>query len=156
MEKQWFRMETFNTIMGVIPPNCWMASIGLKDTYFHVGILKAHQRFLCFLWKGQAYQFRAMLFSLSSARVFTKLLQSMVGFLRTKGISVYIYLDDILVTALLLTLAQDAVHHTVQVFRHAGFFINLSKSELSPTQDITYIDSRFRTDLSMIFLPSAR
>ena len=157
MRKQRFRMETLNTIMGVVPPGCWMASIDLKDAYFHVGILRAHQRFLRFYWRGQAFQFQAMPFGLSTApRVFTKLLQPIVGFLRTRGISVYIYLDDILVTAPLPAMVRDAVRHTVQVLLHAGFIINLSKSELSPTQDITYIGGRFRTDLGMIFLPPAR
>jgi hypothetical protein len=78
-----------------------------------------------------------------------------VGFLNMRGISVYFYLDDILVTAPSPTFAQDAVRHTVQVFLHVGFLINLSKSELSPTQDITYVGSGFHTDRGMIFLPPA-
>ena len=75
-----------------------------------------------------------MPFGLSSApQVFTELLQPIVGLLRLRGISVYIYLDDILVMAPFPTMVQDAVRHTVQVLLHAGFLINLSKSELSPT-----------------------
>jgi hypothetical protein len=157
LRKVRFKMETLNTIASVVPPGCWMASIDLKDAYFHVSILRSHRRFLRFRWKGQAFQFRAMPFGLSSApRVFTKLLQPLMAFLRTRGISVYVYLDDILVTAPSPLLANQAVRETAQVLLHAGFIINLSKSELSPTQDITYIGGRFRTDLGMIFLPPAR
>ena len=50
----------------------------------------------------------------------------------------------------------DVVSHTVQVSLHVGFLLNLPKSDLSLTQDITYIGGQFRMDLVMIFLPPAR
>ena len=155
--RQPFKMETLSTIIGVTFQGQWLASIDLKDAYFHVGILKDHSRFLRFLWQGSAYQFQALPFGLSSApRVFTKLLQPLVAFLRTRGIVIYIYLDDILVTARSQSLVLEALRCTMQVLLRAGFMVNLTKSELSPTQDLVYIGGRFRTDLGMVFLPPRR
>ena len=53
--------------MTVVSPGQWMASLDLKDTYFHVSIRVEHHRFLRFHWLGQTYPFQALPFGLSSA-----------------------------------------------------------------------------------------
>jgi uncharacterized integral membrane protein len=79
-----------------------------------------------------------------------------VAFLGTKGISVYIYLDDILMMAPSPALVRNTIRHTVLVLLLAGLLINFTKSELSPMQDVRYIGGRFHTDLGIIFLSLAR
>ena len=33
-----FKMDTIRTILGLVTPNCWMASLDLKDAYYSVRI----------------------------------------------------------------------------------------------------------------------
>ena len=48
--KRRFKMETLHSIMTVLSPGQWMASLDLKDVYFHVPIRAEHHRFLRFHW----------------------------------------------------------------------------------------------------------
>ena len=76
VRKTLFMMETLRSIVAATPPLQWMASVDLKDAYFHIGVVQ----FLRFSWLGQAYQFEALPFGLSSApRVFTKTLAPLIA-----------------------------------------------------------------------------
>ena len=43
-----FKMESFSTIINMVKPNCYMASIDLKDAYYSVPIANEHQKYLKF------------------------------------------------------------------------------------------------------------
>ena len=61
--------------------------IDLKDSYLSVPVHKSSLKFLCFIWKGTCYQFKALPFGLCSApRIFTKVLKPVAAFLRRKAI----------------------------------------------------------------------
>ena len=67
-----FKMEPFKSVIAVMLPHQWLASVDLKDAYFHMGVVPAHCQYLRFHWLGQSYQVRALPFGVSSApRVFT-------------------------------------------------------------------------------------
>lgn len=44
-----FKMDTLQSALQLITPNCFMASIDLRDAYYTVPIAKAHRKFLKFL-----------------------------------------------------------------------------------------------------------
>ena len=72
VRKTSFKMETLRSVIAVMRPHQWMASMDLKDAYFHIGVVPAHRQYLRFRWLGQAFQFEALPSGLSSAhRVFT-------------------------------------------------------------------------------------
>ena len=149
-----FRMETLRTIISVVRPGMWLASVDLKDAYLHVPMREVHHRYLRFAWRGQAYQFQAMPFGLSTApRAFTKILQPLIAYLRMQGISLYAYLDDILLVASTREELAQAVVLAVRFLSDMGFILNLKKSDLEPSQDLVYLGARFRTDLGAVFLP---
>ena len=66
--KALFKMETLRSMIAVMWPQQWLASIDLKDTYFHIGVVPADRQHLRFHWLVQSYQFGALSFGLSSAR----------------------------------------------------------------------------------------
>lgn len=157
VRKTSFRMETLKSMIAVMRPHQWLASVDLKDAYFHVGVTQAHRRYLRFRWLGQSYQFEALPFGLSSApRVFTKTLAPLMAWLRLMGIHLYPYLDDILIQGESVGEVEQSVQATLQVLTRAGFIVNLKKSNLTPTQDLVYIGARFRTDLGRVYLPENR
>ena len=151
-----FKMESLKNVVSSIRPGEWLASLDLKDAYFHVPIRKSHWKFLRFGLEGTVYQYKVLPFGLStSPRIFTKVLAPVVAAIRLKGIHIHPYLDDILIRAL----DPESLHRDLQVamslFMEAGYVINVEKSHLQPSQDLLFIGGQFRTDLGMVFLPGA-
>jgi len=157
VRKRKFKMETLKSIIAAVSPRQWLASIDLKDAYFHVPIAQCHHKYLRFHWLGQSFEFQVLPFGLSSApRVFTKVLAPVIAHLRRHGVQVYAYLDDILLASDSLQEARQAVRLALDFLTQAGFILNLKKSDLVPSQDLVYIGGRFRTLLGQVFLPEKR
>jgi len=157
VKKQGFKMETLQAILPTLPLGCWMASLDLKDAYFHVPIHPAHWKLLRFAIAGRCYQYRVLPFGLSLAPlVFTRVLGVVVAHLRSQGVCLHAYLDDLLVLASDPVQLRCALMLVMRTLCLAGYTINLKKSDLAPTQDLVYIGGRLRTDLGRIFLPENR
>ena len=60
-------METLRSIVSVMRLQQWLASVDLKDAYFHLPVVAGHHLFLRFSWLGTSYQFGILPFGLSSA-----------------------------------------------------------------------------------------
>ena len=53
-------MDTIETVIGLMHPNCFMALLDLSNAYFSVPIAEANRCFLKFLRKDELYQFTVM------------------------------------------------------------------------------------------------
>ena len=53
-------METIHSIINLVTPCCWMASLDRKDAYYKVEIHPKYQKFLKFKFEGQLYQYAHM------------------------------------------------------------------------------------------------
>ena len=72
VQYRYFKMDTLDTVIKLMTPGCYMASIDLKDAYYLLPIHKDHQKFLKFKFKGTLYQYTCLPNGLSSApRIFT-------------------------------------------------------------------------------------
>ena len=81
-----FKMETFETALKLIKPNCFMASIDIRHAYYCVPIAKEHRKYLCFQWKNKFFQYTCLPNGISCApRLFTKLLKPVYAQLRKLG-----------------------------------------------------------------------
>ena len=70
-----FKMETISTILKLVCPNCYIASVDIKDAYNSVHVDESDQKYLKFIFNGQLYQFTCFPNGLCSGpRKFTKLL----------------------------------------------------------------------------------
>jgi hypothetical protein len=79
----------------------------INSAYFTVPIWIEHQKYLRFMWKDNRYEFACLPFGLASApRVFTKIMKPVAGLLRQLGIRIIIYLDDMLIMADSVELAE--------------------------------------------------
>ena len=157
LRKVKFKMNTLESIISVMDSGLWLASVDLKDAYFHVGIRKEHRKYLRFCWQGKLYEYSVLPFGLSTApRVFTKILAPVIEWLRRRGVQLYAYLDDILVVGSTYDRVLDALAFTIQTLTRVGYVINVKKSDLVPSQDLVYVGGRFRTDLGRVFLPQDR
>ena len=92
-----FKMETLKHALDLISEGYWLASLVIKDEYFHVKIEKKFWKYLKLSWKGTLYCFTCLCFGLASVpRIFTKLFEPIVAILRGEGHMIIIFLHDIL------------------------------------------------------------
>ena len=94
LPSQHFRMETLSTILPQISNQDWAVSIDLQDAYLHVPIHQNSQRFLGFTFLDRTFKYRALPFGLrDSPWVFTRLVSTLIAFLRRRGLRIFQYLE---------------------------------------------------------------
>ena len=70
----------------------WVVSIDLIDAYFDIPIRPSHRRFLSFCHIGRVWQFRALLFGLSTAPwIFTRVRDEVRKMAALHDITIYIF-----------------------------------------------------------------
>ncbi len=129
-----------NDIAGTDPgansPRGLVASVDLKNAYFHIQIAPHHRRFLRFALEGIAYQYPVLLFGLALAPAhFLEVHgRSSSHPLRASGMRVLNYLDG----RLILAQSRDTpASHIDKLLRHLEFLrlcVNMRKSILAPSQ----------------------
>ncbi|CAJ0963854.1 unnamed protein product [Ranitomeya imitator] len=97
-----FKMESVKTAIPLIAPHSYMATIDLKDAYFHIPIHPRHRKYLRFAvqfnQKILHFQYNVLPFGISSApRVFSRVMAEAVAHIRSQDIAIVPYLDDLLI-----------------------------------------------------------
>jgi len=157
LRKVHFKMETFSSILPILRPKDWMVKFDLKDAYLHVPMATSAQRYMQFVWEGQAYRCQAMLFGLTSApRTFTKLMSVLMSHLRAKGIRLVFYLDDILLLACSREEAIRVRDLVADILKVSGLTINSAKSVLDPAQEVIFLGLHVSTLTMVVSLPQAK
>ena len=152
-----FQMETTRSIAAAIQPGDWAVSLDLKDAYFHVPIHKDFRHFLRFSFEGQVYEFKALPFGLASAPlVFHTIVKVFIAPFRAMGIKIHYYLDDWLIRCESKERLKYLLRVMLDQVKLAGWIVNEEKSEMTPSQDFTFIGIRFCTHLGSMFPPPDR
>ena len=137
---QKFRLESILLLKDILKPNSFLTKIYLKDAFYSIPIAKKSRKYLQFIYHNKLYQFCVIPFGISTApRVFSKILKPVIALLRTRGISLIIYLDDLLIAA---GTYIDCLNHTKQVIsllESLGLRINYEKSIIIPTQKLEFL-----------------
>lgn len=150
-------MLTLQAILPLIPEQAWMASIDLKDAYFHVTIWPQHCWYLRFAVGKDHYQYRILPFGISTApQVFTKCMAVVAVASHLEGILVFPYIDDWLVVARTAHQLCSALQRTVALLSKLGLCINMQKSASIPAQSLQFIGARIDTIVQRAFLPTKR
>ena len=105
----------------------------------------------------ETYQFKCLPFRLCTApRVFNKALKPVVEMLRSIGIRLVIYINDMLLMASSSKLLTEQVHSTLFLLENAGFIIDNKKSLLDPTQEIEFLGMIINSVKMDISLPGEK
>ena len=119
-----------------------MMKLDLKDAYYTIPAHHKHRyrRYLQFIFQDKLYEFRCLPFGLSSApRGFTKMLKPVAALLRSQGVRVVFYLDDIL----LLHQSKDEqwklFHQVLDLLQSLGFTVKREKCSAYPTQQLIFL-----------------
>ena len=152
-----FKMEGIHILKDILRPGDWMTKIDLKDAYFSIPVSSHDRKFLRFRWQGKMYQFNCLPFGLSSAPwIFTKATKPVVTILRTLGMRIIIYIDDILVMAPSKELAQEHTECLIFLLDNLGFTVNRQKSLTDPTQEIDLLGLVADSVLMELRLPGSQ
>ncbi|XP_074640019.1 uncharacterized protein LOC141911049 [Tubulanus polymorphus] len=147
-----FRMTKPKDVIQGLRPGQWAASLDLKDAYFQVPIHPKSRRFLRIKWKGRQFQFRSLPFGLSTAPwVFTKLVKSVQKVLQSRGVRLFVYLDDWLIVANSAQECREAMTSVLDLVHQLGFRVNREKSQLTPAQQFTYLGMDFDLRIGKVF-----
>ena len=134
-------MLTLQTILTLIQPNCYMATIDLKDAYYSVKIDGDDACFLTFLCNSKLLKFVVLPNGLSPGpRKFTKLTKPTLAMLRMQGYTVAIYTDDIITIDESFGECLLTVVETINLFQKLGFVIHRDKSKFIPAKIVKYLD----------------
>lgn len=140
VNKVHFKMETCEKIQDIIQPLDYMASIDLSDAFFSIPLHKDSRKFISFEFNSFRYQFNVLPFGLSSSpRIFSKILKTVIIYLRNRGIKISFYLDDIFICSSKSDTLSLHVNFTLDVLKYLGFYPNYDKSNLSPTQTLVHL-----------------
>lgn len=148
-----FRMTTVRTVRQTLRHGNYLASIDLKDAYWHVPIATSFRPYLAFSAGKQIFQFRVLPFGLNIApRVFTKVLQPLHTKLTTLGVHVLMYLDDRLIMAPSKQECETMVRTTLRVGEEMGLLFNKAKSHLTPTTSLQWLGMKWDTESATVAL----
>ena len=140
IDSKHFKLESIRNVKHMIRPNCWMASVDLKDAYYSIPIHSRHQKFLKFLWNNQAYQYTCLPNGYSDAmRIFSKMLKPIFGHLRMLGYLSVNYVDDSYLQGQDPYECYQNINATTNVFIYQGYTIHFKKSILHPTQEMEFL-----------------
>ena len=139
IEYKHFKMETFAMCLILIGHNCFMGSVDLRDAYYSVSFAADSRKFLRFVFNNKLYEFTCMPNGLACApRIFTKLLKPVFSFLRSRGFLYVYYLDDSLIIGGSKEECEGNLRVAVNLLHELGFIVNMSKSVLTPVQDLEF------------------
>ncbi|XP_040178560.1 LOW QUALITY PROTEIN: uncharacterized protein LOC120912608 [Rana temporaria] len=152
-----FKMEGIHCLRDLLQPGDWLVKVDLKDAYLTVPMHRESQHLLRFRWWERTWQFTCLPFGLSSAPwCFTKILKPVVASLRSRGVRLIIYLDDILIIAYSKSQAYRHTTWTIDLLQGLGFLINHEKLVLVPAQEMEFLGFLVDTNLAVLRLPSAK
>ena len=135
-----FKMTTVASVRLALRSGCFMASLDLKDAYWHVPIHRDFRPFLAFSAGKRIFQFRVLPFGLNIApRVFSLMMHPVHQALVREGVQVLMYLDDWLIYASSPEECSRMVDRTLEVGRGMGLLFNIEKSHLQPTQRLQWL-----------------
>lgn len=67
-----FKMDSLQTIIKLVTPNCFMASIDMKDAYYSIPVKSEDRKYLHFKYADQFYEFTCLPNGLSCAPASSK------------------------------------------------------------------------------------
>lgn len=150
-----FKLENIKLAIDLLQPLDFMYKLDLKDAYFLIPVCHSDRQYLRFEYAGKLWQFSCLPFGLSSCPfVFTKVMKPIIQILRSEGITVIIYLDDILVMARSEFECKKNTQRAIDILKSLGFIINFNKSNLSPSRYCKFVGFIIDSQNMQLCLPT--
>ena len=150
-----FKMEHFETVLKLVKPGTFFASIDIRHAYYSIFIAPEHQVKLRFMKSGKVYQYQALPNGISCApKQFTRLMKPVYASLHMLGHTLSGYIDDSILMGDTFTECENNVLDTVNLMTEVGFIIHENKSVFIPTQRITFLGNDIDSVAMIVSLPA--
>ena len=124
MKPSRFRIESLAAVLLELKKGWWGINLDLKDAYLLVPVHPSDRRWLGFSIGVKTYRFKTLPFGLSTApRTFTRVAKVIAEHLRKKGVFIFVYLDDWLVTAPSSEILASQTKEICTLLERLGFII---------------------------------
>ena len=136
----YFKVEKLQSVLSLITPGCYLASLDLEDAYYSIPIHQVHTKFLIFIWKNQLYKSLVVPNGLCCGpRKFKKMMKSPKCTLRLDGHIIVIYIDDLINVGLTFDECVENVVISIKLLSSLGFIIHPDQYLFLPKQEITFL-----------------
>ena len=133
-------MQTLQSVLSLIQPDCFMTTIDLKDAYYSVKTDELDTKYLKFLLNSRLLKFVVLPNGLSPGpRKFTKLTKPPLALLLIEGNIVVIYINDIISVDDTFEGCLLIVMKTITLFQGLGFAIHPDKIKFIPSKKVEYL-----------------
>lgn len=157
VNKKHFKMSNIQTALQFVVPHVFMTSIDLQDAYFTFPITQCHRKFLKFRWGEQLWRFRALPMGITCAPIiFTKLITPIFAFMRKQGVQCFPYLDDSFICSESKEHCKIGTEKLAELLISLGFKVNLQKSALQPSNNLTFLGVIIDSNEMKIWLPEVK
>ena len=138
-----FKMEGLHTVSQMAHRNDLLTKVDISDFYHHFLLRLNDRKCTRFMWEGKKYECIGMPFGLAPApRLATKLLAPAIRYLRSLGLRVSVYLDDIICLA--RSIVQSIQHSQILVdtLHRLGFSVHPEKCSLIPSRTQEFLGTQ--------------
>ena len=133
-------MDTIHTILRLVTPNCWMASLDLKDAYYSVRIHSDFQKYLKFTYHGLLYQYTVFPNGLSTCpRKFTKMMKPPLSHLRFLSHIISGYIGDFYLQGSTYNRCAINIIDNIKMLDDIGLVVHPEKSVLILQRKSTFL-----------------
>ena len=124
-------MEGPKCLPCTVRQNSLLMKLDIKDAYLTGSMNPRSYQFIQFQWNTKPHQYLVMPFGLSIApSIFTRIMKHPIKLLRAQGVSMIIYLDDILLAIPDYGTIKLHTQWTISLLTALRFVINWEKSIL--------------------------
>ncbi|XP_026685949.1 uncharacterized protein LOC113471193 [Diaphorina citri] len=149
-----FRLINHQRIPSFLQRGDFMIKVDLSQAYFQVPVKEAHQRFLALSYEGKTLVMTCLPFGLASApQAFSSLSNWVASLLRERGMRVVVYLDDFCLVHQSPLVLKVQGEQAVSLLQELGWLVNLSKSQLTPSQALQFLGLMWDPHQDLMWLP---
>lgn len=142
-----FKLPSIEDAAALAQPRGFATKIDLTDAFHHIEYNEEARRWSGFEWRGARYRYAVLPFgNRTSPWWLTRVLNPTIRSLRLRGISIVVYVDDMLILGDSAAKVKTDTLATVRALTELGWHINYDKSVLVPQQKIEFLG--YTLDLS--------
>ena len=135
-----FKMDTINSLLKLIIPNCFMSSIGIKDAYYLVAINPEFKVYFNYMSEGRLSKFVCLPNGFYKGPIkFTKILKPPLATLRRLRHVVSAYIDDLINIGFNFDECAKNILDILLIFDELDIVVHPEKYKLIPSQCITFL-----------------
>ena len=152
-----FRLDHWGVVFPELRRGMFASKIDLSHAYFHCPLSPHFSDYVGVQVGDECFRFLGLPFGLNvSPQVWQSIIKVPLRIWRSRGILVFVYVDDILVLGHSFRECNSATEEVLRTLQEAGFVVNFNKSQLTPSQLVEFlgIDIDFR--LGVISIPDRK